>query len=59
VSIPPNTTATVYLPAKSSQVITESGKPLAQAQGAKFLRIDGNQALVAIDSGEYAFVVQP
>ena len=59
VSIPANTTATVYLPAKSPGVIYESGKPLAQALDVKFLRIEGNHALVAIDSGEYSFVVQP
>ncbi len=57
VKIPPNTTATVYLPAKGSDMITESGKPLAQAAGVKFLRIEGNHTLVAIESGEYSFVV--
>jgi alpha-L-rhamnosidase len=58
VSIPANTTATVYLPAKSAEVITESGKPLARAAGVKFLRSEDNHALVAIDSGEYSFTVQ-
>jgi alpha-L-rhamnosidase len=53
-----NTTATVYLPAKSAEAITESGKPLAQAPGVKFLRIEGNHALVSIESGEYWFAVQ-
>jgi alpha-L-rhamnosidase len=59
VTIPANTTATVYLPGKSADVITESGKPLAQAPGVKFLRIEGNHALVAIESGEYSFAVEP
>jgi alpha-L-rhamnosidase len=58
VSIPANTTATVYLPAQNPGMIAESGKPLAQAPGVKFLRIEGNHALVAIDSGEYIFMVQ-
>ncbi len=58
VHIPANTTATVYLPAKSLEAITESGKPLARALGVKFLRIEGNHALVGIDSGEYSFLVQ-
>jgi alpha-L-rhamnosidase len=57
VSIPVNTTATVYLPAESAAEISESGKPLAQALGVKFLRIEGNHALVTIDSGEYSFAV--
>jgi alpha-L-rhamnosidase len=59
VSIPANTTATVYLPAKSPDAITESGKPVAQAPGVKLLRPEGNHILVAIDSGEYSFAVQP
>ena len=59
VSIPANTTATVELPAGSPGRITESGRPLAQAVGAEFLRIEGNRALVAIDSGDYTFLVQP
>ena len=58
VSIPVNTTATVYLPARTAEAITESGKPLAQAPGVKFLRIEGNHALVSIESGEYWFAVQ-
>jgi alpha-L-rhamnosidase len=58
VKIPANTTATVYLPAKSPDVITESGRPLAEARGVKFLQIGGNHAVVVIVSGEYSFVVQ-
>ena len=59
VSIPPNTTATVYLPAKTADAVTESGKPFAEAEGVKFLRIEGDRAIVAIESGQYTFVVQP
>jgi alpha-L-rhamnosidase len=59
VGIPANTTATVYLPAKSPDTITESGKPLAQAPGVKFLRTEGGRVLVAIDSGAYSFAVHP
>jgi alpha-L-rhamnosidase len=59
VRIPPNTTATVYLPAGSQDAITESGNPLAQAPGVKFLRLESGRALVAIDSGQYSFAVKP
>jgi hypothetical protein len=59
VSIPANTTATVYLPAENPDMITERGKSLAQAHMVKFLRMEGRRALVAIDSGEYSFAVQP
>lgn len=58
VGIPANTTATVYLPTDSVGAITEGGKPLAQAPGARFLRIEGNHLLVAVGSGEYSFAVQ-
>lgn len=54
-TIPPNTTATVYLPAKDESVITESGQKLAQAKGIKFLRIEGDRALLTIGSGTYVF----
>jgi alpha-L-rhamnosidase len=59
VTIPANTTATIYLPAKSPGLITEGGKPLAQAPGVKFLRMEGSRALISIESGQYAFAVQP
>jgi alpha-L-rhamnosidase len=59
VSIPANTTATVELPARSPGAITESGKPLGEAVGVTFLRMEGARAVVAIDSGEFTFVVQP
>ena len=36
--VPPNTTATVFVPAKDAGNVTESGKPAAQSEGVKFLR---------------------
>ena len=56
VEIPANTTATVYLPASAADQITESGKPLAKAVGVKFLRSEGDHAVLAVESGEYHFV---
>ena len=38
--IPPNTTATIYLPSASQNKITESGMPVVQANGVRFLRIE-------------------
>jgi alpha-L-rhamnosidase len=57
VAIPANTTATVYLPAREAGSITESGKALAQAQGVKFLRTEGDRAVLAVESGTYRFRV--
>ena len=55
-TIPANTTATVYLPTRDPQSITESGQPLAQTTGAKFLRREDDQAVLQVGSGHYVFV---
>ncbi len=55
VSIPPNTTATVWMPAKDAASVTESGHPVARAQGVKFLRTEGDSTLFEIESGDYEF----
>ncbi|MEI7534176.1 MAG: alpha-L-rhamnosidase N-terminal domain-containing protein [Verrucomicrobiae bacterium] len=53
--IPPNTTATVYVPTKDANSVTESGKPAAQAEGVEFLRMENNAAVYAVVSGNYRF----
>jgi alpha-L-rhamnosidase len=55
VTIPANTTATVYVPAKDKAEVTESGTSAMKAKGAKFLRNDGNAAVYALGSGTYRF----
>ena len=57
VTIPANTTAQVALPAKSVEDITESGRPITQAPGVQFLRVDGPNAILSIGSGRYAFAI--
>ena len=56
VEIPPNTTATVYLPANQADQITEGGKPLAKVSGVRFLRREGDRAVLAVESGRFHFV---
>ena len=61
VTIPANTSATVYLPAGASTTadqITEGGQPLAQAEGVKWLRNEGGCAVLAVASGSYQFAVK-
>lgn len=58
VTIPPNTTATVFVPAKQAEQITESGRPLTQAVGVKFLRMSGDCVVLAVESGTYRFRIQ-
>ena len=55
VTIPANTRATVFLPAPSADRVSESGQPLAQAPGVKFLRMEGACALLEVGSGRYRF----
>lgn len=58
VTIPPNTTATVALPARSAAAITESGRPLDKADSVKLLGVEGSKAYLAIGSGQYAFAAK-
>ncbi|MEI7901354.1 MAG: family 78 glycoside hydrolase catalytic domain [bacterium] len=55
VTIPANTTATVYVPAADAAGVTESGKPAAQAAGVRFLRVENGAAVYAVGSGQYRF----
>lgn len=55
VQVPANTTATVRVPAKDIESITESGKKLAKAQGVKILRQDHDQVYLEVGSGSYRF----
>ena len=55
ITIPANTTATVFVPARDAVGVTESGKPAAQADGVKFLRMEKHVAEYAIGCGTYRF----
>jgi alpha-L-rhamnosidase len=55
VTIPANTTATLYLPTKDPQSVTESGQSAANANGVKFLRLEGGAAVYELESGSYSF----
>jgi alpha-L-rhamnosidase len=56
VTIPANTTATVYVPAGSAETVTEGGRPATRAETVRFLRMDQGNAVFAIGSGRYQFV---
>jgi alpha-L-rhamnosidase len=55
VSVPANTTATVYVPTKDATGVTESGTPATKAVGVKFLRMEANAAVYDVGSGIYRF----
>jgi hypothetical protein len=41
--------------AESAAAITESGQPLAKTGGVKFLRMDGDRAVLEVEAGSYKF----
>jgi alpha-L-rhamnosidase len=55
VTIPANTTATVFLPAVSPDVVTESSKPAAQSEGVTLLRAEAGTVVYQVGSGVYRF----
>lgn len=54
-TLPANTSATLRLPARDAATITESGRPLAEADGVRLLRMEGDRAVCELASGEYHF----
>lgn len=53
VSIPPNTTAEVWVPTTNAAAITESGGPAASAPGVTFTGVSNNCAVFQVGSGHY------
>jgi alpha-L-rhamnosidase len=56
VTIPANSTARVYVPAKSPDQVTEGGVKTDCAEGVEFVRMEGNCALYETGSGDYSFL---
>jgi hypothetical protein len=56
-TVPPNTTATVFLPAQSAEAVRESGRPLAAARGMRVLAPIAEGLPVEVGSGHYSFRV--
>ncbi|MCX5638970.1 MAG: alpha-L-rhamnosidase, partial [Planctomycetota bacterium] len=58
ITVPVNTNAMVYVPAKNPEAVTESGRPAAQAEGVEFVRMEKDRAVYEVGSGNYSFVVK-
>jgi len=56
VTIPPNTSATIHVPAQDAEQVTESGNPIDKTPGVKFLRMEKDAALYEVGSGSYQFL---
>jgi alpha-L-rhamnosidase len=59
VTVPVNTTATVYVPTGERKAVTENGEPAETAEGVKFLRMESGAAVYRIGSGTYRFRSPP
>ncbi len=55
VAVPPNTRATLRLPAGTLDQITEGGQPLATGNGILSARLEDGNALIEVGSGNYEF----
>jgi alpha-L-rhamnosidase len=56
ITIPANTSATVYIPAKNEKVVYESGAVAGKAEGVTFIRMEGKRAVYQVESGNYSFI---
>jgi alpha-L-rhamnosidase len=55
ITVPVNTTATVWVPASEASRVTESGQPASQSPGVKFLKMEKERAVFLVGSGNYRF----
>ena len=58
VAVPPGTSATAYVPADGARQVTESGQPVTNDRGIKWMRQENGRVVLALDSGTYHFQVQ-
>ncbi len=58
VTVPPGTTATVYVPTSTPAAVTEGGRPVAQAAEVRSAGVENGKALFAVGSGQYAFATK-
>jgi alpha-L-rhamnosidase len=57
VSVPPNATATVYVPTREVAAVKEGDQPAAEAQGVRYLGQENGTAIsiYEVESGQYSF----
>ncbi|WP_295796088.1 family 78 glycoside hydrolase catalytic domain [Mucilaginibacter sp.] len=57
-SIPANSTAVIYLPARKNSVVSENGRSLLNRRDIKILKFENERAVLAVGSGNYSFSVR-
>ena len=55
-TVPANTAARVFVPAKQMENVTEGGQAANNAEGVRFVKMTGDRALFEVGSGSYHFV---
>ena len=55
ISVPANTSATVYVLAVNNEKVTEGGNSAGKSRGLKYLRSEGKYAVYEVSSGDYKF----
>jgi len=55
-TVPPGTSATLYLPSSAPDAVTERGRPAAQARGVRSSGVEKGKAVFELASGTYQFV---
>jgi alpha-L-rhamnosidase len=58
ITVPVNTTATVWLPANDAGRVHESGKALSRSAGVKFLRAEPGGVVCEVSAGQYEFQIR-
>ncbi len=58
VTVPPNTTATLYVPTTDVASVTEGGGPASAAPGVAFVRAENGAAVYRVGSGTYRFTAK-
>lgn len=58
VTIPANTTAMVYVPAKNIKAVTESGKNISQINEIKYLGEKDGYVILSVGSGSFSFNIK-
>jgi len=59
VTIPPNSSATVFVPATNVDQVTEGSGPATRSNGVRFLGMERDAAVFEVQSGHYTFAVHP
>ncbi len=57
VQVPPNTRATVFIPAESVEQVSEGGRPLPRCEDVKRFEQEGDRVVCTIGAGRYSFTV--